>query len=537
MSFSIVELKEAITKVEESIAKLQTEINALQTEINALQPQITEATEKALKSGDDKEYWREEKQTLRNKEQTLRNKDNHLCERLTELEKQKGHLLAQSAGGSQDAAVLFGLRLTLERDKQAKGLRRSLFEWGTRTGACFHPDQQEGDFAVSDCPMEPDSRLLEINLVFEDKLSRTTFLAEVSTMLCLGWDNVFVRAWPRASAANPKSIRHALNEFEIPSPTTPLRKVFINDYICRADDASPPEDSPNPDEHTESDRTSHRPVPILPDDQLFKRARIEKGDAFRGERYEKAHIIPLAACGGSSRSKSHSKEPTGISDLFWLSTLEDNYLPLSQALHTSFDGTGGGRGNTPETQARIALQPLSPTNERDDRGIRIPVRAWFRFERDALDFQRWSEDPVTVTQVPVGSSLLYAAHGNGVATYGSPAERVIPTAPIEGHEVVGAIPLWPTSISRTEALDMEFKPFKTLSGDKMAGWEIMWCCLRWNFHSKICGEWRVVVPDEDNNSSDGASRLSAANKLDEQMNEAFAEACKDTAPSTASTKG
>jgi len=101
MSFSIVELKEAITKVEESIAKLQTEINALQTEINALQPQITEATEKALKSGDDKEYWREEKQTLRNKEQTLRNKDNHLCARLTELEKQKGHLLAQSAGGSQ----------------------------------------------------------------------------------------------------------------------------------------------------------------------------------------------------------------------------------------------------------------------------------------------------------------------------------------------------------------------------------------------------------------------------------------------------
>jgi len=41
----------------------------------------------ALESGVDQQYWRK--------------KENHLLARLTELEKQKGHLLAQSAGGSQ----------------------------------------------------------------------------------------------------------------------------------------------------------------------------------------------------------------------------------------------------------------------------------------------------------------------------------------------------------------------------------------------------------------------------------------------------
>ena len=433
----------------------------------------------------------------------------------------------------QVALVLFGLRLTLERDKQAKGLRRSLFEWGARNGACFHPDQEMDDFAVAECPIESDSRLLKINLVFEQSSQRSTFIAEVDTMLQQGWDKVFVRAWPRASEDCPKFMRHALDEFEMQRPFKPLRRVFASEYKPRADDTSPPADSPNPEELTESDRTSHRPVQILPNDQLFKRARIERDSAFRGERYEKAHIIPLAVCGGISRRNSHSKEITGILDLFWLSTLEDNFLPLSESLHTSFDGTGGGRGNTPNTQALLALQPLNPTNDQDARGMQIPMRAWFRFEKDAMDFANWAEQQVKVSKVDVGSTTLYVAHGSGVTTYGSLAERVIPTVHYDGLEVVGAIPLWPNSIHRIDAMhaiDMEMNPFKTLSGDKMAGWEIMWNCLRWNFHAKICGEWRVMQLDT--TLSDGASRLSAANKLDKRMNEFFTEA---TAPNIAST--
>lgn len=409
--------------------------------------------------------------------------------------------------------------MTLERHHRAKGFRRSLFEWGARHGAFFHPEQQLADFEVKSCEQRPESRLLKINLVFETSDQRSRFCAEVDGMLAHGWDKMFVRAWPPALEGNPKSLHHALEEFEIPRPPQPLRRVLNTDYAARDEEAEPPADSPNPEDIYSEQSSSKRPLDISADDGLFKRTRIENDLRFQGDlnKYERAHIIPKRVCSSWA----------GIDDLFWLADSEDNLWALSHTLHTAFDGSGGGKGVHPESQAMVAFQPLSAVDE--NQSVKIPLRAWCRTKHVAETLVRYIEPQILITGVQMKSDILYVVHGSGLATHGSTGERVIPNVERLGTEVRGAIPLWPSSIDRVEAQSCACgeATFKTLKGNQMAGWEIMWACLRWNFHAKICGEWKVLA-SEGAASSGTQARLEHAKALDESMNSCFAAAFDKT---------
>mmetsp|Transcript_38046 Transcript_38046/g.87076 ORF Transcript_38046/g.87076 Transcript_38046/m.87076 type:complete len:220 (-) Transcript_38046:1342-2001(-) len=120
------------------------------------------------------------------------------------------------AGGSEQvglASPLFAMQLTLERHSDARGFRRSLFQWGGQYGAYFNPESDAADFEALPCDGTENSRLLKIDLVFEDKNGRTSFINEVAKTVALGWEEALVRPWPRVTEGNPKSLDHALKEF------------------------------------------------------------------------------------------------------------------------------------------------------------------------------------------------------------------------------------------------------------------------------------------------------------------------------------
>ncbi|KAL1521189.1 hypothetical protein AB1Y20_022741 [Prymnesium parvum] len=429
------------------------------------------------------------------------------------------------AGGSEQvglASPLFAMQLTLERHSDARGFRRSLFQWGGQYGAYFNPESDAADFEALPCDGTENSRLLKIDLVFEDKNGRTSFINEVAKTVALGWEEALVRPWPRVTEGNPKSLDHALKEFTVSGPSRELRRVLANNYVPRGKEAEPPEDSPDPDGGTESSRSTKREL-ISPKDPLCKRARIES-EATIDNAYsmiQKAHIIPKCKCGLSSDKKA------GVADLFWLAKLEHNFLPLTPNLHEAFDGTGKGSGTKTESQTVVAFQPLPAVRDDNDRGMRIPLRAWCVEQGKAQALARNLEAQAVVLPVQLGDRTLYVVHGSGVATYGSKTTQVIPT---NSDNVVGAIPLWPSSIDRVEAAE----GFETLKIDRMDGWEITWACLRWNFHAKICGEWHILPHPLASNDTGSAlltthstkERLQAANWIDQKMDESFRDALR-----------
>jgi len=515
-----------IMDVEAKIQKVEAEIGEVKSDIKKVEGKIDDVEKLIKKATDDKERerLRDEKKQLCDEKKQLRDKENKLLDMANKLLDEKKLLLEQAAGGSQVglASPLFAMRLMLERHRGARGFRRSLFQWGGHCGAYFNPESDVADFEALPCDGTENSRLLKIDLVFEHDWQRTSFINEVAKTVALGWEEALVRPWPRITEGNPKSLDHALKEFTMSRPSQRLHRVTVTDYVPRGVEAEPPADSPDPDGGTESSRSTKR-VFIPSTHPLCKRARIEAETTIVFHAYgnvQRAHIIPKCKCGLSSDKKA------GVADLFWLAKLEHNFLPLTPNLHEAFDGRGKGAGTKTESQTVIAFQPLKVMDDSNDRGRRIPLRAWCIEEERARALALNLEAQAVVLPVQVDDRTLYVVYGSGVATYGSKATQVIPT---NSDNVVGAIPLWPSSIDRTEATG-----FETLENDRMEGWEITWACLRWNFHAKICGEWHILPHPLASNDTGSAlltthstkERLQAANWIDQKMDESFRDALR-----------